>query len=159
VIRRLAAPALAAAVAACRPGTGPAPAGPPPAARPAAQPQVTIDSPSGRSTTVAVEVARTDDELERGLMFRERLAPGAGMLFVFGDSSDHSFWMKNTLIPLDMIFIDEGGTVAGIVERAEPLTLTERRIGKPSRWVLEVAGGFAAEHGIRAGDRVRIEGI
>ena len=158
-MRRLAVPALAAAVAACRPGAAPAPAQPPPAARPAARPQVTVDSPSGRSTTVTVEVARTDDELQRGLMFREKLAPGTGMLFVFGDSSDHSFWMKNTLIPLDMIFIAEGGTVAGIVERAEPLSLVERSVGRPSRWVLEVPGGFAAEHGIRAGDRVRIEGI
>jgi len=146
--------ALWAALGACRP----APPPPLPAA-PAAPPQVTIDSPSGRSTTVTVELARTPDEQARGLMFRERLAPGSGMLFVFPVSAEHSFWMQNTLVPLDMIFIDEDGRVVGTVERAEPLTTTLRTVGKPSRYVLEVAGGVAAERGIRPGDQVRFQGL
>jgi uncharacterized membrane protein (UPF0127 family) len=108
---------------------------------------------------VDVEVARTPAEQERGLMFRERLAPGTGMLFVFPASQDHVFWMRNTLIPLDMIFIDERGVVVGVVERAEPLSERGRSAGAPSRYVLEVPGGFAAEHGVRAGDRARLEGI
>lgn len=136
------------------------PASPPPSpARPAARPRVVIDSPSGRHTAVEVDLARTPEEHERGLMFRDRLAPGTGMLFVFAESSDHVFWMKDTLIPLDMIFVDGAGAVVGVVERAEPLSLSPRSIGAPSRYVLEVAGGFAAEHGVRPGDRARFEGL
>ncbi len=157
-MRRLAALALGAGLAACRPA--PAPSPPPLAAAPAsASPRVIIDSPSGRSTEVTVELARTADEQARGLMFRERLAPGTGMLFLFPVTEERAFWMQNTLIPLDMIFIDEAGRVVGVVERAEPLTTAMRGVGRPSRYVLEVAGGVAAERGIRAGDQVRFEGI
>jgi uncharacterized membrane protein (UPF0127 family) len=92
-------------------------------------------------------------------MFRQRLEPGRGMLFVFPETSDHAFWMENTLIPLDMIFIDEGGRVVGAVERAEPLSREPRSVGAPSRYVLEVPGGYCAEHRVRAGDRVRFEGL
>lgn len=147
---------LGIALGACRPAT------PPPApspAAPAAAPRVIIDSPSGRSTSVAVELARTPEEQARGLMFRERLAPGTGMLFLFPATEEHAFWMQNTLIPLDMIFVDEAGAVVGIVERAEPHSTALRSAGVPSRYVLEVAGGVAAEHGIRPGDRVRFENV
>ncbi len=149
----LAAVALA-AIAGCR-----APAAPsrPDAAPPA--PRVVLAGPSGRESQVRVEVMRTPAQLERGLMFRERLAPDDGMLFVFPESDDHSFWMKNTLIPLDMVFISEAGTVVGVVASAEPLTTTERRVGAPSRYVLEVNGGWCAAHGVAAGDRVRFEGF
>jgi hypothetical protein len=152
-------PALAASLAGLLLSCRPAP--PPPAAPPRAapRPSVSIESPSGRSIAVEVELARTPEEQERGLMFRERLGPASGMLFVFGDTSEHVFWMKNTLIPLDMIFIDEAEEVVGVVERAEPLTLVPRTAGVPSRYVLEVAGGFAAEHGVRKGDRARLHGV
>jgi uncharacterized membrane protein (UPF0127 family) len=118
---------------------------------------VVVDSPSGRSTAVEAEVARRPEELERGLMFREVLAPGTGMLFVFPDTSEHVFWMKDTPAPLDMLFVDEGGVVVGVVERAEPFTTSPRTVGRPSRYVLEVPAGFASARGIRAGDRVRID--
>jgi len=150
--RPAAALALWAALGACRPA-------PPPPAAPDVPPRVTIDSPSGRSTTVTVELARTPDEQARGLMFRERLAPGTGMLFLFPADADHVFWMKNTLVALDMIFVDAEGTVVGVVERAEPLTTGPRQVGRPSRSVLEVPGGTAAERGVRRGDRVRVEEI
>jgi uncharacterized membrane protein (UPF0127 family) len=91
-------------------------------------------------------------------MFREKLGTDEGMLFVFQESTDHSFWMKNTLLPLDMIFIDERREVAGVVERATPLSTEPRSVGRPSRFVLEVNGGFAAAHGVRVGDLVRFEG-
>jgi uncharacterized membrane protein (UPF0127 family) len=81
------------------------------------------------------------------------------MLFLFEASEVRAFWMKNTLIPLDMIFIDDGGRVAGIVREAEPLTLTPRTPGVPARFVLEVRGGWAARHGVAPGDRVRFEGV
>ncbi|HET9599507.1 MAG TPA: DUF192 domain-containing protein [Anaeromyxobacteraceae bacterium] len=151
---RLAALALAAAAAAC---SAPAPA--PSDAGGVQGPRVVLESPSGRSRTVNVELARTPEEQARGLMFRDRLAEDAGMLFIFPDSSDHAFWMKNTLIPLDMIFIDEAGTVVGIVERAEPQTLTPRSVGARSRYVLEVNGGWSAANGFGKGDRARFENV
>ena len=131
-------------------------------AAPAAAPRVIVDSPSGRSAQVQVEVASTDAARERGLMFREKLGADDGMLFVFPESSDHVFWMKNTFIPLDMIFIEregEGGTVVGVVANAEPMTPTPRAVGAPSRFVLEVNGGWSAAHALARGDRVRLEGI
>jgi uncharacterized membrane protein (UPF0127 family) len=127
-----------------------------PPARP--PPRVVVETASG-AHAVRVEVVRSDEDRARGLMNRTRLDGDAGMLFVFEESDDHSFWMKNTFIPLDMIFVDEGGRVAGVVERAEPLTLQSRTIGKPSRFVLEVNGGWASAHGVHAGDRVRFENV
>ncbi len=128
--------------------------GPPPDAGPA---RVVVKS-DGKLHPVLVEVARTDAERERGLMGRERLEPGHGMLFVFEEEGEHVFWMKNTLVPLDMIFIDGLGRIVGIVARAEPLTSTERTAGRASRYVLEVPGGWAEEQGIKVGDGVRFEG-
>jgi hypothetical protein len=132
---------------------------------PAAAPRVIVESPSGRSASVRVEVARTDPERERGLMFRRELGADDGMLFVFPESSDHVFWMKNTFVALDMIFLsvddEDGGVgvVVGIVANAEPMTTTPRGVGVPSRFVLEVNGGWSATHGLARGDRVRFEGI
>jgi len=126
-------------------------------AAPAAR--VVVETAAGGSHAVQVELARTPAEQEQGLMFREALAEDAGMLFVFPGSERHTFWMKNTLIPLDMIFVDEGGRVVGLVERAEPRTLTAREVEAPSRYVLEVNGGWAARHGVRPGDRIRFEGV
>ena len=87
-------------------------------------------------------------------MYRERLDDGDGMLFVFDDVADRSFWMKNTLIPLDMIFIGPDQTIVGVKANTTPLSLAPVSVGRPSKWVLEVAGGYAA----RAGMRVRQSG-
>lgn len=106
-----------------------------------------------------VELALTDGERQRGLMFRERLDDDAGMLFVFERARIQSFWMKNTRLPLDMIFIAEDGTIAGIVESAEPLTLVSRRIQQPSRYVLELLAGSARQSGLSSGQRVFFEGV
>jgi uncharacterized protein len=105
-----------------------------------------------------VEVADTDPKRARGLMFRKELPDGQGMLFLFDEEGEHSFWMKDTLIPLDLIFVDSSGRVTGIVAGARPLSL-ELRSGGPSRMVLEVPGGWAAARGVRAGDRMRVEGL
>jgi uncharacterized protein len=101
-------------------------------------------------------VARTDADRDRGLMFRERLGDREGMIFLFDEEAEHAFWMKNTLIPLDMIFVDGASQVVGVVERATPGSLAPRSAGR-SRAVLEVRGGWAAERGVRAGDRVTVE--
>ena len=101
-----------------------------------------------------VELATTPEQRARGLMFRERLGPGAGMLFVFEESREASFWMKNTLIALDILFIDAAGTIVRIAERATPRSTTPIPSGAPVVGVLEIAGGRAAELGIAVGDRV-----
>lgn len=108
---------------------------------------------------VEVEVAATDPARQRGLMWRRELADGTGMLFIFPDDAVQSFWMRNTLIPLDMLFIDTSSRIVGIVEQAEPRTLTSRSVGIPSRYVLEVPGGWVARNGIRTGSTVRMEGL
>ena len=125
----------------------------------AAGPRVVVETRAGGRHVVAVELARTDAEKARGLMHRTALAPDAGMLFLFDESSDHAFWMKNTLIPLDMLFIADDGRIVGVVARAVPGDLTARSAGGPSRFVLEVNGGWAEAHGVGAGDRVRFENV
>lgn len=120
-------------------------------------PRVILES-GGKSHRVQVEIADTDAKRERGLMFRKELPEGRGMLFLFDEDGEHSFWMKDTLIPLDLIFVDSSGRVTGIVARARPLSL-EPRSGGPSRMVLEVPGGWAEAHGVRTGDRMTVEGL
>lgn len=118
------------------------------------RPEVVIHTRDGQSVRVYVELALTPEQQERGLMYRQSLAKDAGMLFVFSESDVHSFWMKNTPLPLDMLFIDAEREIVGIVEHAVPFTTTNRTVGKPSRYVLEVNAGFAGEHNMKSGDRV-----
>ena len=113
----------------------------------------------GAAVEVSLEVAATPAERERGLMYRTSLAEGRGMLFVFDEDRNHSFWMKNTLIPLDMLFIARDGTVVGIHANATPQSTANIAVGMPSRYVLEVPGGWAARHGISAGARVEFRGV
>jgi uncharacterized membrane protein (UPF0127 family) len=122
-------------------------------------PRVVVETAAGAKHAVRVELARTGPERARGLMNRTALAEDAGMLFLFDETAEHAFWMMNTLIPLDMIFVDEEGRIVGVVERAEPRTTTPRTVGRPSRYVLEVNGGWAKAHGVAAGDRVRFENV
>lgn len=102
-----------------------------------------------------VEVARTGDEQSQGLMHRKTLAKDAGMLFPFSPPRPASFWMKNTLIPLDMIFVRADGTIARIAANTVPLSLAGVGVEEPVAAVLEIAGGRSAALGIREGDRVR----
>jgi uncharacterized membrane protein (UPF0127 family) len=106
-----------------------------------------------------VELALTSDEQSRGLMFRKTLAADAGMLFVFDRSGPHTFWMKNTLIPLDMLFIGTDRKIVGIVENAEPQTETGRWVRLPSQYVLEIGGGLSSQLGIHAGQTVEFQGV
>jgi len=102
----------------------------------------------------AVELALTAKEQAQGLMFRRSLAPDGGMLFDFGETREASFWMRNTLIPLDMLFIDADGHIADIHERAVPLSEEPIESSVPVRAVLEVNGGTVARLGIKPGDVV-----
>ena len=127
---------------------------PPPTQSATEPPMVAIETPRGE-VTVTVEVVATRPKIERGLMFREHLPPDGGMLFLMGGETDHTFYMRNTLIPLDMIFITKDMTIAGIVERAEPRTETLRSVGSPSLYVLEVNGGWTAARQVKPGAKVR----
>lgn len=108
----------------------------------------------GRSHDFTVEVARTPEEQAQGLMFRERLGPNEGMIFPFPSPRPASFWMKNTLIPLDMIFVRADGTIARIAANTVPQSLDPVSVGEPVAAVLEIAGGRSAELGIAEGARV-----
>jgi len=102
--------------------------------------------------TFEIELVDTPESRAQGLMFREELAPNAGMLFDFFEERPVAFWMQNTLIPLDMLFIRADGTIARVHANAVPLDTTSIPSGEPVRFVLEIAGGRAAELGIEAGD-------
>lgn len=121
--------------------------------------RVTVSDAFGGKHPIEAEVAHTRETRTRGLMWRKSLAEGQGMIFVFPVEQPVSFWMRNTFISLDMIFITASKHVAGCVERAEPLTLTARTVGRLARYVLEVPSGFCAQRGIKAGGAVVIEGI
>jgi len=98
-----------------------------------------------------VEVAATLEQQERGLMFRKALAGGRGMIFPYDPPQDVAFWMKNTLIPLDILFIRSDGTIVRIT-KAQAMDLTPLPSGEPVAGVLEIRGGRAAELGIKEGD-------
>jgi uncharacterized membrane protein (UPF0127 family) len=104
--------------------------------------------------TFQVEMAITPEEKEHGLMFRRELPEGQGMLFDFQSDQNVAFWMKNTYIPLDMLFIRGDGRILRIAENTEPLSERNIPSGGPVRAVLEVIGGTAKKLGIAAGDRV-----
>lgn len=104
--------------------------------------------------TFAVELAVTDEERQKGLMFRRELPEGRGMLFDFKQDLNVTMWMKNTYIPLDMIFIRADGRIQRIAENTEPESTKIIAAGAPVRAVLEVIGGTAKKLGIRPGDRV-----
>jgi uncharacterized protein len=101
-----------------------------------------------------VEMAITPEEKEHGLMFRRELPDGQGMLFDFQFDQNVAFWMKNTYIPLDMLFIRADGRILRIAENTEPMSERNIPSGGPVRAVLEVIGGTAKKLGIAAGDRV-----
>lgn len=121
--------------------------------------EVVLVTKSGARHKVRVEVADSPAERERGLMFKTSMEADVGMLFLFPRESTLSFWMKNTYLPLDMIFIRADQTVAGIVENAEPMTTTSRGVPALSQFVLEVNGGYVAQRGIATGDSVIFEGV
>jgi uncharacterized membrane protein (UPF0127 family) len=151
--RAIAVAAFAAALTAC--GTGPAsqaPQQPAPRIAPSGLDLVSLTIESGgRSHAFTVEVARTAAQQERGLMFRTSLGPNQGMLFPFDPPRPASFWMRNTLIPLDMIFIRPDGTIARIAANTVPRSETPVGVEEPVTAVLEIPGGRAAQLGITGG--------
>ena len=124
-----------------------------------AQPKVTITNQDGRTIVFQVEIADTSAKREMGLQYRRELADDKGMIFLFPEESIQSFWMKNTPIPLDMIFMNRQRQIAGIVEQTLPFSLAPRSVAAPSQFVLEINGGLAKKYRLKAGDSVRFDGF
>ncbi len=114
---------------------------------------LTIDASNGETVRLQVEVADTDAERQRGLMERTALGQNRGMLFVFDSEQTLSFWMKNTLIPLSVAYIDSEGRIIDIQDM-QPLDETSHPSAEPAQYALEVNQGYFAEHGIEVGDTV-----
>jgi hypothetical protein len=104
---------------------------------------------------VKVEIARTEEETSRGLMYRTVMPENEGMIFAM-DRREHTFWMRNTCLPLDMLFIDRDGTIVGIEENVPTLNDASRSCGCESTHVLEVNAGWSRRHGVKAGQKVKL---
>jgi uncharacterized protein len=134
---------------------GPAPGCPPdPEGGGAKLPTVHVSFPDAGGAWVDAELVRSEHDSMRGLMYRKSLGAERGMLFDLLIRDDHKFWMHNTCIPLDLLFVDEDGLLVGIVENAPTLNDESRGVGCPSRWVLEVNAGWSRRHGVKAGQHV-----
>jgi uncharacterized membrane protein (UPF0127 family) len=119
---------------------------------------VTINASSGELVEVRVEIADNFIEREKGLMGRTALAEDAGMLFVFDSEQPLSFWMKDTLIPLSIAYMDGEGRIVDIQDM-QPLDETEHPSAKPAEYALEVNQGFFAERGVKVGDKAELPNV
>ncbi len=114
-----------------------------------------VDAPS--APRVSVERALSDAARTRGLMYRTELGENSGMLFSWNEEEPRSFWMRNTCIPLDMLFIAADGTIVGILEQVPTLNTLPRAVPCPAQHVLELNAGWARQHGIEPGQRIEFE--
>jgi len=112
-----------------------------------------------QTTTISVEIARNDHDRQRGLMYRPAMPQDQGMIFSFEEKSNHSFWMHNTCIPLDMLYLDDDGLIVGIEENTPTMSDDTFEVGCESKYVLEVNAGWTRAHGVMAGQRVKIDGV
>ncbi len=108
------------------------------------------------SLRLEAELVSSPHDTARGLMYRRSMPQDRGMLFDLRAREDHQFWMHNTCIPLDLLYIDQDGLLVGIVENAPTLDDGPRGVGCPSRYVLEVNAGWTRRHGVRAGQFVAL---
>jgi uncharacterized membrane protein (UPF0127 family) len=142
------------------------PAAPPPAVAPAPACPRDPEPPQPKLPIVALSVAEagaslqaelvsSEHDVERGLMYRKQMADEHGMLFRL-DRREHVFWMHNTCIPLDMLFVDDDGLVVGILENVPTLNDDHRTVGCPSSYVLETNAGWSRRHGVRAGMKMTL---
>ena len=139
---------------------------PQPEAAPVSAPSIAVEEgphiflPDGYA--VRVELAADNDTRAQGLMFRDRLPAGTGMIFLFTETGDYPFWMKNTLIPLDMIWIDDQKRIAAIIPDVPPCKADpcpSYPPNAPARYVLELAAGEAKKHNLAVGQTLRFEGM
>lgn len=122
-------------------------------------PRVVISTKSGGQLALQVEVADTPAKRSLGLQYRNELGEDQGMLFLFPSEGAQSFWMKNTPLPLDMIFIGSNLKIVGIIHQAVPFSTTLLTVPAPSRFVLEIKGGLSRRKGIEVENPVRFEDI
>lgn len=146
-------------------GCAQTPSAPPPAtssapsAPAASRPGPRVIFPDG--FVVNVEIAADDDLRAQGLMYRDQLRPGSGMLFFFPQQGEYPFWMKNTMIPLDIIWLDSERRIVHISHETPPCRVADCPSyppNAPARYVLEVAGGVARQHGLDEGSVLQFEG-
>ena len=119
-------------------------------------PEVGLSFPEAPGATLQVELVRSEKESARGLMYRRTMPADRGMLFRMGERREQKFWMRNTCLSLDMVFIDDDGFIVGILENVPTLNDDERTVGCASSWVLETNAGWTRRHGVVAGQRVEI---
>ena len=115
---------------------------------------LTITFVEAKGARIDAELARTPAETERGLMYRTKMSEDSGMLFRLEKHVEHTFWMRNTCIPLDMLFVEDDGLIVGISESVPTLNDAPRSVGRPSSWVLEVNAGWSRRHGVHAGQHL-----
>lgn len=120
--------------------------------------KITFPEAKGAPVTT-IEVAENDHDRQRGLMYRTKMADDRGMIFTFNEKDDHTFWMHNTCISLDMLFIDDDGLIVGIEESTPTMSDDTFSVGCPSKYVLELNAGWTRAHGVTAGQKVKLEGI
>lgn len=124
---------------------------------PTLQATMTFTDINGGEIVVRGPVRATDAERAEGLMFRkERLKSNEAMLFVMERTERHSFWMKNTYIPLDMVFVSQEGIIVGTLENVPPHTTESRQVDQPSRFVIELDGGWCAKNRVATNSKVVI---
>ena len=117
--------------------------------------ELLFKNPDGSSVPpISAEISASEAKRNLGLMYRKSMDPNEGMLFIFSDEAPRSFWMKNTYLELDIIFINAAYEVVSIVERATPLTETPRLSNAPAKYVVELLGGSAAKFGIIKGSKI-----
>lgn len=106
-----------------------------------------------------LEIADSKEEIRQGLMYRKEMAENAGMLFIFPDFQPRTFWMKNTYLELDMIFLDEKGKVVSVIHNAAPLTTTPRKSLESAKYVVELLGGSSLKYEIRKGCSLNLSNL
>ena len=122
-------------------------------------PRVVVLTKGGKEVALRVEIADTPAKRELGLQYRRELGDDQGMLFLFPIEGRQSFWMKNTPLPLDIIFIGSDLKIVGIIHQAVPFSTNSLSVSASSQFVLEIKGGLSRRSGIDVGDAARFEGI
>ncbi len=123
----------------------------------ASSPMVIIYTAAGKQVSIAVELAATPEKRRLGLMYRQDLREDQGMLFLFPKEEPLAFWMKNTPLSLDIIFINRAQQIVSIIKEATPYSEKRLLSGQPAQFVLEVLAGFCQKQGIEVGDRLEFD--
>ena len=119
--------------------------------------EAVVTTSLGDKIKIQCEIASTPEQIQKGLMGRNELAERCGMLFIFSKEDNHEFWMKDTLIPLDIIFIREDKYITEIIENTTPESIKMISIESPSKFVIEVNAGFCCNNGIRRSDTIEFK--